>query len=162
MNIKLNCPVCGYQEIEGKTCPNCDTDLFLIRTLQELAPIEKTPLQKNISNFNLLVALLILMIGICLGISGSFLIINNQHYGNILFPSSTAVNSPEKLTNNLNVNIYIVKQGDNLGLIAEKVCRQASAWKLIAKANPHLENRRNYFLSVGEKLTIPSCQEKSQ
>lgn len=34
--IKLNCPVCEYKEIEGNICPNCDTDISLIRRLYEL------------------------------------------------------------------------------------------------------------------------------
>jgi nucleoid-associated protein YgaU len=162
MNTKLNCPVCGYQEIESETCPNCDTDLSLIRTLQELAPVEKTSLEKKNNNLTLLLAVLMLIVGIGLGISGSFLIIKHQHYGNIVIPSSNAIHNPATLTNTPRENIYIVKQGDNLGLIAEKVCGKASNWKLIAKANPHLENRRNYFISVGEKLQIPHCQQKNQ
>lgn len=161
MNMKLNCPVCGYKEIEGKTCPNCDTDLSLIRTLQELPPVEKTLIQKKISNWTLVIGVLMLMLGIGLGFAVSILIINSQYYGNYFGFGSTVVNSPEIVPDSLNANTYIVKQGDNLGLIAEKVCGRASAWRLIAQANPHLENRRNYFIDVGEKLKIPKCQNKN-
>ncbi|MEA5576814.1 LysM peptidoglycan-binding domain-containing protein [Anabaena sp. UHCC 0451] len=158
--LKLNCPVCGYKEIDGKTCPNCETDLSLIRTLQDLAPVEKTSLPKKISNLPLLVTLLILTIGIGLGVGGSFLLIQNQYSINLFAHSSTKVNNSETLINNPKLNIYRVKPGDNLGVIAEKVCGKASAWRLIAEANPHLENRRNYFINVGEKLKVPQCQEK--
>ncbi|MBD2293501.1 LysM peptidoglycan-binding domain-containing protein [Anabaena sphaerica FACHB-251] len=159
MNMKLNCPVCGYKEIEGKTCPNCDTDLSLIRTLQELAPVEKTSIQKKISNWSLLVALLMLIIGIGLGAVGSFILIKGQYNAAIYAPNSTIVNSTE--TNTQEANIYIVQPGDNLGLIAEKICGKASAWRSIAQANPRLANRRNYFIDVGEKLKVPKCQEKN-
>jgi rubrerythrin len=46
MNTKLNCPVCGYQELAGEICPNCDTDTSIIRTLHNLLPIEKTTTKK--------------------------------------------------------------------------------------------------------------------
>lgn len=47
MNTKLNCPVCGYQELAGDICPNCDTDISLIRTVHNLVPIEKNHYKKN-------------------------------------------------------------------------------------------------------------------
>lgn len=161
LNPKLNCPVCGYKEIDGKVCPNCDTDLFLIRTLQELEPVTKTAPIKKISNWTLAFALLMLIIGIWLGAIGSFFLFKNQYTNNNLTVDSTVVSSTESLTDTANANFYTVKPGDNLGVIAEKVCGKASAWKLIAQANPHLENRRDYFINVGEKLKIPNCQEKN-
>jgi LysM repeat protein len=162
LNPKLNCPVCGYKEIEGKICPNCDTDLSLIRTLQELEPVNKTAPIKKISNWTFAVAILMLIIGIWLGAIGSFVLIKNQYITNTTFSSNSAVvSNSEALTNTANANLYSVQPGDNLGVIAEKVCGRASAWKLIAQANPHLENRRNYFINVGEKLKIPNCQEQN-
>ncbi len=47
MNTKLSYPVCGYQELAGDICPNCDTDISLIRTLHDLLPIEKKPHRKK-------------------------------------------------------------------------------------------------------------------
>jgi len=41
-SIKLNCPVCGYQDIKKSTCPNCDTDVSLLRSLLELPILEAT------------------------------------------------------------------------------------------------------------------------
>ena len=38
---KIDCPVCGYQGIEGNICPNCDTDVSLIRSLAELPQLRK-------------------------------------------------------------------------------------------------------------------------
>jgi hypothetical protein len=48
MNTKLNCPVCGYQELAGEIGPNCDTDISLIRTLHNLLPIEENHYKKKL------------------------------------------------------------------------------------------------------------------
>ncbi|WP_413172878.1 LysM peptidoglycan-binding domain-containing protein [Anabaena azotica] len=168
MNTKLNCPVCGYQELAGDICPNCDTDLALIRTLHDLLPIEKKPLQKKINSWTLGVAFLMLIIGISLGVGGSFLIMQPRLYNaNIAVPNSTVV-SKSKSPNNtlqpklLTSNIYIVKPGDNLSLIAEKFCGNANTWEKIVKANPQLQNRENYYIDPEEELKIPNCQETTE
>ena len=77
MTIKLNCPVCGYTEVEGDNCPNCDTDLSLIRMLQQLPAVETSPSKLN-SRWQFLTALLILLIGMGLGVLGSFMFIQPQ------------------------------------------------------------------------------------
>ena len=43
MTTKLNCTVCAYTDIEGNICPNCATDLYLIRMLQQLPQIISCP-----------------------------------------------------------------------------------------------------------------------
>lgn len=78
MKIKLNCPVCDYQEIEGETCPNCDTDLSVIRMLKELPQVENPLRQVKIPKWQLGVALLLLIIGIGLGVMGSFIFLQPQ------------------------------------------------------------------------------------
>lgn len=166
MNTKLNCPVCGYQELTGNICPNCDTDLALIRTLHDLLPTEKKPLQKKINSWTLGVGLLMLIIGISLGAGGSFVIMQTRLYNaNIAFPNSILVS--KSLNNTLQPklptsNIYIVKPGDNLSLIAEKFCGNANAWEKILKANPQLQNRKNYYIDPEEELKIPNCQETTE
>jgi hypothetical protein len=40
MNHKITCPVCDRAAIEINICPNCQTDLSLIRMLSELPPME--------------------------------------------------------------------------------------------------------------------------
>lgn len=162
MNIKIDCPVCGYKEIEGNICPNCDTDLTLIRSLQELPPVETKISQKKLSTWTLVLALLILIIGIGLGALSSFFLIKNQYSANVFTNNSAVVINQESVADHENTNLYTVKRGDNLGIIAEKLCGKASAWRLIAAANPRLENRHNYFIQVGEKLKIPNCQEQIQ
>jgi hypothetical protein len=40
MSQKISCPVCDRSAIEINICPNCQTDLALIRMLSELPPME--------------------------------------------------------------------------------------------------------------------------
>jgi hypothetical protein len=42
MSVKLICPVCDRAAIEINICPNCQTDLALIRMLSELPQLEPT------------------------------------------------------------------------------------------------------------------------
>ncbi|NEP47143.1 MAG: peptidoglycan-binding protein, partial [Okeania sp. SIO2H7] len=39
MTLKLTCCVCDRPGIEGNICPNCETDLSMVRMLMEL-PIQ--------------------------------------------------------------------------------------------------------------------------
>lgn len=164
MNTKINCPVCGYEGIESNICPNCDTDLSLIRTLQELPQVEKKSLKGKLSGWTLGLALLMLIIGISLGVGGSFIIMQPRLYNATISDPHLAKNSLKPLTNKPKIepNIYIVEPGDNLSLIAKKLCGNGNNWQEIVKANPQLENRKNYYIDGGEKLKIPNCQEKSK
>jgi hypothetical protein len=36
MSVKLTCPVCERPDIEDNICPNCETNLSLLRMLAEL------------------------------------------------------------------------------------------------------------------------------
>jgi hypothetical protein len=104
MTHLLNCPVCGYKEIEGNTCPNCDADLFLIRSLTELPALEKAGGAESaesaggvrrtskVAIWQVGVALLILILGIGLGTLGSFLFLQPQLVRNTVnSPSSVAI-----------------------------------------------------------------------
>ncbi|AFZ23447.1 LysM domain-containing protein [Cylindrospermum stagnale PCC 7417] len=167
MNLKLNCPVCGYQEIESNTCPNCDTDLSLLRMLQELPQRENSLLAK-FAGWPLGFALLILILGMGLGAYGSFLVVQPNLYIATISPRNPVVMSsaspkpaaspaiaPEKPPKS---NTYIVQAGDSLSAIAEKFCVKGTSWQVIAKANPQLKGREN-DLEVGDQLKIPNCQE---
>ena len=98
MTHLLNCPVCGYKEIEGNTCPNCDADLSLIRSLTDLPPLEKAERSQGVRSISKVagwqvgVALLILIFGIGLGALGSFLFLQPQLVRNTVnSPSSVAI-----------------------------------------------------------------------
>ncbi len=40
MSTKITCPVCDRSELEINICPNCQTDLTLLRMLTELPRLE--------------------------------------------------------------------------------------------------------------------------
>lgn len=171
MNMKLNCPVCGYQEIEGDTCPNCDTDLSLMRMLHELPQRKNSILQAKFAGWPLGFALLMLIIGIGLGAFGSFLFVQPNLYTATIFPANSvaisstspnpAANIPIPPTKSPQPPTYTVKLGDSLSAIAENLCGKRTSWQVIVKANPQLKGREN-DLEVGDKLIIPNCQEKKQ
>lgn len=167
MKIKLNCPVCDYQEIEGDTCPNCDTDLSVIRMLQELPQVENSVQQVKISKWQLLVVLLLLIIGIGLAAMGNFMFLQPKlHTLTVTSPNPVISDRPKPPVNSAPVTAkeppkpitYTVKSGDHLSVIAKKFCGKGTSWQVILKANPQLKGRENY-IDVGEVLKIPNCKE---
>lgn len=171
MNLKLNCPVCGYQEVAGNSCPNCDNDLSVIRMLQELPPVEAPAQTVKIATFPLGIALVMLMIGICLGVGGSFIYQTTQLHTlavssfqpvatNHPLPKPTIVNTPVVGKTTPKLIIYTVKSGDYLSAIAEQFCGQGTSWQVIVEANPQLKGRENY-INVGEAIKIPNCKEQA-
>jgi hypothetical protein len=167
MNFKLNCPVCGYQEVAGNTCPNCDTDLSVIQMLQELPSVETLLHPVKIATFPLGIALLMLMIGICLGAGGSFIFQQPQLHTLTVSSSHPVATSPPAIRNTPVVvktppklTTYTVKSGDYLSAIAEKFCGKGTSWQVMLQANPQLKGRENY-INVGEVLKIPNCKEQA-
>ena len=82
---KVDCPVCGYQGIEGNICPNCDTDVSLIRSLAELPQRPKS--------WTTGIAILMLMIGITIGVGGSFFALQTAIY-TATVPKPTVTTTP--------------------------------------------------------------------
>ncbi len=169
MTIKLNCPVCGYTEVEGNICPNCDTDLSLIRMLQELPAVETSPSKPN-SRWQFLTALLILLIGMGLGVLGTFMFIQPQVITAevtatspviIATPSPQTPIAPKVSFGPPEPVTYTVKAGDNLSMIAEKFCGKEVSWQAMLKDNPQLKGRENY-IDVGEVFKIPNCKENDR
>lgn len=171
MTHLLNCPVCGYKEIADNTCPNCDTDLSLIRSLTELPPSEKAggaeeaegaggvkPISK-VAGWQVGLALVILMLGIGLGALGSFLFLQPQLISNkVNSPSSVVINSDKTPSvKPLQPTQYTVKPKDNLTVITQKYCGNGNLWQVMVKANPQLKGRENW-LNVGEVLRLPNCE----
>lgn len=186
MNIKLTCPVCGYREIEGNSCPNCDTNLSLIRSLSEL-PSSSLPVA-NQSNFipkpprvmtwQLGLAGIILLIGIGIGALGNVMFMQPQFLSNILSRSNSVTlshktSSPPNSTTSpadssrssggdagtdQEETEYKIQQGDSLSKIAERFCGKGSSWQLMVEANPQLEGREN-IIDVGEVVKVPTCKE---
>jgi len=161
---KIDCPVCGYKGIEGNSCPNCDNDVSLIRSLAELPQRPKS--------WTTTIAILMLVIGITIGAAGSFFALQTAIY-TVTSPKPTVPN----VTTNTNLTppvitpvipkpapqlaTYTVKSGDTLSSIAEKFCSKSTDWQLIVDANPELQKRENQ-LDIDQVLKIPSsCQRKS-
>ncbi|MDZ8051652.1 MAG: LysM peptidoglycan-binding domain-containing protein [Aulosira sp. ZfuVER01] len=168
MNIKLNCPVCGYQEVAGKTCPNCDTDLSVIRMLQELPSVETLVQPVKVATWPIGIALLMLMIGVCLGAGSSFIFQQTQlHTLTVSAPHPVAAtsllpkppNTPVVVKKPPKPTTYTVQSGDYLSAIAEKFCGTGTSWDVMVKANPQLKGRENH-IDVGEVFKIPNCKEQ--
>lgn len=167
MTIKINCPVCGYTEVEGSNCPNCDTDLMLIRMLQQLPAVETSP-SKPHSRWQLLAAILILLIGMGLGVLSSFVFIQPQVItAEVTTTNPVIITTPSPQLTPIAPKVsfgppepvtYTVEAGDNLSVIAEKFCGQGISWQVMVKANPQLKSREDY-IDVGEVFKIPNCKE---
>lgn len=158
---KIDCPVCGYQGIESNVCPNCDTDIYLIRSLEELPQRQKS--------WTTGIAVLMLMIGITIGVAGSFFALQTAIYtANV--PKPTVTTSPNLTPQVITPVIpkpapplatYTVKSGDTLSRIAAKFCSKPTDWQLIVAANPELQKRENK-LDIDQELKIPSsCKGKT-
>ena len=173
MKVELSCPVCAYTEIAGNSCPNCDTDLSLIRLLTELPPsspqatvVEKPQPQQKFAGWQLVAALLILMLGIGLGAMGSFLFLGRSQLftNNIDSPSPIASKSDRAVappiaqkTVSQQPTQYVVKLEDNLTKITEQLCGKGKSWQVMVKANPQL-NTRPDLINVDEVLKLPNCE----
>jgi LysM repeat protein len=158
---KIDCPVCGYQGIEGNICPNCDTDVSLIRSLAELPQRPKS--------WTTGMAILMLVIGITIGAGGSFFALQTAIY-TATVPNPTVSTNPNPTPQVINPVVpkpapplatYTVKSGDTLSSIAGKFCSKSTDWQLIVAVNPELQKRENQ-LDIDQVLKIPSsCKGKT-
>lgn len=171
MNIKLDCAVCGYQQVEGSICPNCDTDLSLIRSLMELPSIPENsvivyaePTKPKGSIIPLALPLIGLILGGAFGFVANSLIMQPKlvvQYVPIPTPPiikpESKQTSPQANFKSTSVRKYVVKKGDTLTQIAEKFCGAGSRWQTVVEVNFQLIGREN-SLEVGEVLQIPDCK----
>ena len=155
MKPELSCPVCAYTEISGNSCPNCDTDLSLIRLLTQLPPsspqvtqLERPPQLPKVAGRQVGVALLILMIGIGLGAVGSLLFLQPSQLltntGNS--PSSVAIRGNETLSRASGEGKATPRQF--AGGINPPATRSPIAQKPINRQQP-----TQYTVKLGEHLT---------
>ncbi|HLP87985.1 MAG TPA: LysM peptidoglycan-binding domain-containing protein [Nostocaceae cyanobacterium] len=163
MKAELTCPVCDRSEITTDICPNCETDLTLVRMLAELTPSQP---QINQSKSLFYRVILILCLGICLGVAGNFVVAKLPITANIA-PTPTSVvipnlstPKPTKVENKINPctgNFYYkVKSGDYPWLIAKNFYGNGELNDKITQANPRIKNKD---LVVGDILIIPSLEE---
>jgi nucleoid-associated protein YgaU len=172
-SIRLNCPVCSYQDLQKNICPNCDTDVSLLRSLLELPilqPVNDTPIE-NIQSVpkesKLPKVWLLVLLGIAIGfVMGGWTgysifqsVIGDRIANN---PSPSLVNKPEivatiKATSKnqpIPTKSYIVQRGDSLEDLAQKLCGNSEEWRDFVIANPSLIGRES-ALEIREKLIIP-------
>jgi hypothetical protein len=182
MKTYLTCPVCDRPKIEGNICPNCETDLSLIRTLKELPELPSIPTKSTAIApwLPIAIAILILLLGISLGAAGNSFYM--QEYVQQRQPAvatispaletiSPEVNPPVNPTQPLVVTsekynekslvcggfYYKVNRGDSLSRIAANFYGDGNLWPRIMAANPNLKGREN-ALAIGEMLLVPNLE----
>jgi nucleoid-associated protein YgaU len=173
MKTYLTCPVCDRPKIEGDICPNCETDLSLIRKLTELpsAPVATPvpPKSPAIASWVPIgVAILILLLGIGLGAAGNSFYVQQQNaaVATISPPIETSAQSAEiaeplsviKNSPTCSGFYYTVRRGDYLSAIAKQFYGDGNLWPQIISANPQLQGREN-SLEIGERFIVPNLEE---
>lgn len=179
MTTKITCQVCQHPNIEDNTCPNCETDLTLIRMLIELPAQDESALSPSAISPaypRRKQALLFLLAGLILGIIGSFafstysssppqLAARSTSMLPALDPSLTLIASSPSITPpepgieaspaTCTGFRYIVRPGDSLTLIAWRLYGDADRWVRIAEVNPKVRDRGN-ALEIGEEVLVPN------
>lgn len=168
MNATLDCPVCGYRDVPGDTCPNCDTDLSSLRMLLTLPEIEDTPTQgsgkRNWSIMRIigLTALISMAMGTLTGFA--FGLSRGIPPGPLpplpspppplpeptVTPLPPPPEPPDINRQILGHHRYVVKSGDTLNSIAFMF--DISLDEIVVK-NPQLQNREDEIY-VGEEINI--------
>ncbi len=161
MTIKLNCPVCGYQGIDSNTCPNCDTDVAVIRMLLELPPVENRAAIFNLSRWQLTAALLLVLCGFGLASWGGLIFpqpLTVMSNSSVVVDSNDTPEPPPTPLEPAQPTTYTVKSGDNLSSITEALCGKGVHFAVMVTANPQLKGREDH-IDVGEVFKLPNCQE---
>jgi len=162
MNTKLTCPVCSHPEIEGEICPNCETDLSVVRMLAELPPAVSQNSQLRKAWVPVFVAIVMLLLLIRLGVA------SNSWLSEKSPPTATSSNVPSPVTSTSQQPQgigaygfrYTVRAGDSLSVIARRFYGNTDLWTVIVQANPSLKGRET-ALEVGEVLLVPNLEENS-
>lgn len=158
MMTQIKCPVCDYPDVTEQFCPNCDSDVSIIRALMELKPyiaqgtsehIQEKGKKRSIQDILWLIT--IFALGFVLGWFIFFRFFTKKQY--ILLFLTPPITVPPSLPT---TKLYVVQEGDNLTKIAKKLCGQKASWQEIIDVNPHLVPRRD-LIYVGERLIIPEC-----
>ncbi len=166
MNTKITCPVCDRPEIEGNICPNCETDISLVRMLAELPEQEaKLPTKINL-NMTEIIVIIVIALSLIFGVSTVFFAKEEAVKPPVEKPVIVK-NEPEKPSEKptakttqkpcLSAFNYTVQKGDSLFLIADKFYGDSNLINLILENNPQLKGRENE-IEIGDKLLIPNVE----
>jgi hypothetical protein len=169
MTVKIACPVCDRPGVMEDICPNCETDLTLIRGLMDLpaaiSPVQTPMVQEKstVPPWLILTAIAFLAMGILLGGVGAYWPAQNKI--SQLQNQIDQTESNQTITPSLPPKIcnrgfeYVVRQGDSLSLIALRFYGDAEQQKLIIQENPSLKGKED-FLEIGDKLLIPTLNNE--
>jgi LysM repeat protein len=176
-SIRLNCPVCSYQDIQKSICPNCDADVSLLRALLELPILQATndsaieniqnvPKESKFPKIWLLVLLGIVIGFVMGGWTGYSMfqsVLTSRISEKVTEPAKPAIISSPVATPSPKTSLpqtYTVQTGDALETLAIRFCGNDLDWRDLVIANRSLVGRQN-DLEVGEKLKIPdNCKGK--
>lgn len=166
MKTPLDCPVCNYKEIDQEQCPNCDTDVSLLRLLVEL-PSASEEFLSTVSTFKtsrswkyLNGLMFVLLLAITSFSLSKWLAGSRPQPVSQISPSSPVLTSnPEQTkstkpqTNIIQGFTYTVTIGDTLTNIGYKFYHDPQALTIILESNPQLRGRED-LIQPGEKLLI--------
>jgi phage tail protein X len=172
MTEKLSCPVCDNPNVDSNNCPNCETDLSLIRMLMELPSAEPMTQAKPVASLwwaRIGIAVALLIIGISVGTVGNSLLTQQWAFKDqsqlAIKPNTVnpGQSKPKIVTSSLSKNgctgfHYTVRAGDTLSQLAESFYGDATEMLLIIQANPKLTQNPE-FLAISTKLLIPNQGE---
>lgn len=168
--ISVTCPVCDYPSVQSTTCPNCGTDLSVLKMVVALEPVLPTIAAKPSTSRRKLILISIgsALLGIVFGVSVQSLF--NQSWITSTNSPSAPLTQPETQTNaqlkqaqktiqRLQVqvkekeHIYRVKPGDSLAKISKKVYGNLESINLILESNPRLKSNPNEIYT-GELIDL--------
>lgn len=177
MSHEIDCPVCNHPNIRGDVCPNCETDLSLIRSLIELPTVTVNNSNVNLTSekritrwflISLILILFFLVVSVELGVKlpwnflsmnrGSTLEVSQSYDFASDFEGSSSIegiegkSSEDPNSPGCNGFSYSVQPGDSLTGISQKFYGNPN-YKLIVVSNPSITYRKNK-LEIGETLCI--------
>ncbi|GAB4277351.1 MAG: hypothetical protein Fur0025_03220 [Oscillatoriaceae cyanobacterium] len=169
MSNYLTCPVCDRPKIESDICPNCETNLALIRRLTELPPVAAsvTPKSRTIAPWlPLTVAIILLLLGMGLGVAGNSFYVQQRVPAIALTTTPPPASPPPQIEETPAAKspktcggfYYKVQRGDSLSRIASRLYGDSNLWPKIVAANPQLKSREN-DLNIGELFFVPNLED---
>ncbi len=154
--MSLDCPVCGYQQVEHTHCPNCDADLTALVSLAQLPQFAPPPVltRTNLTPWVVLPLAVVLAVWatLRLRVPPAPLAVVISHQVSHVSPPTVAPRPPARKLAPPQV-VYLVQPGDNLSAIAAKF-GQLTTFVAIYQANPQLQPDPGR-LQIGQKLVIP-------
>ena len=180
MKVKIDCPMCSLIELEEDICPNCETNLWLYRTLLEL-PAEKIVKQHSHKKWLPILSIKMAIICILMGI-GLTTFVNSLLAGQKKSVVQNSISSSEQILDKTPISpkislptlseerqeikkeeaqkscggfYYTIRKGNSLSLIASRFYGDGNSWPHIITANPQLRGRED-LLNIGEVLLIPN------